>query len=99
MSGVPTTLTLFPIRVKKCRSVLQHNLKNKKIVLNQSLLSKKDVLDFEYESKSKVFYNMPPLDEREKDIYALNAFLVRLGFVRQQTAEETTKKNKLFGIF
>ena len=75
------------------------NLKNKKIVLNQSLLSKKDVLDFEYESKSKVFYNMPPLDEREKDIYALNAFLVRLGFVRQQTAEETTKKNKLFGIF
>ena len=42
---------------------------------------------------------MPPLDEREKDIYALNAFLVRLGFVRQQTAEETTKKNKLFGIF
>ena len=47
-------------------------LKDRKIVLNQSLLSKKDVLDFEYESKSKVFYNMPPLDEREKDIFALN---------------------------
>ena len=76
-----------------------NNLKNKKIVLNQSLLSKKDVLDFEYESKNKVFYNMPPLDEREKDIYALNAFLVRLGFVKQQTSEEQVKKNKLFGIF
>lgn len=74
-------------------------LKDKKIVLNQSLLSKKDVLDFEYESKSKVFYNMPPLDEREKDIFALNAFLVRLGFGRQQTSEETKKRNKLFGIF
>lgn len=74
-------------------------LKDKKIVLNQSLLSKKDVLDFEYESRRKVFYNMPPLDEREKDIFALNAFLVRLGFTRQQTSEEQTKKNKLFGIF
>lgn len=74
-------------------------LKDKKIVLNQSLLSKKDVLDFECESRSKIFYNMPPLDEREKDIYALNAFLVRLGFGRQQTSEESTKRNKLFGIF
>lgn len=74
-------------------------LKDKKIVLNQSLLSKKDVLDFEYESKRKVFYNMPPLDEREKDIFALNAFLVRLGFTKQQTSEEQTKRNKLFGIF
>ena len=74
-------------------------LKDKKIVLNQSLLGKKDVLDFEYESRRKVFYNMPPLDEREKDIYALNAFLVRLGFIKQQTSEEQTKKNKLFGIF
>ncbi len=74
-------------------------LKDKKIILNQSLLSKKDVLDFEYESKSKVFYNMPPLDEREKDIFTLNAFLVRLGFIKQQTSEEQVKRNKLFGIF
>ena len=70
-------------------------LKDKKVVLNQSLLSKKDVLDFEYESRSKVFYNMPPLDEREKDIFTLNAFLVRLGFTKQQTTEEQVKKNKL----
>lgn len=76
-----------------------NTLKDKKIVLNQSLLSKKDVLDFEYESKRKVFYNMPPLDEREKDIFALNAFLVRLGFTKQQASEEQTKRNKLFGIF
>lgn len=74
-------------------------LKNKKVILNQSLLGKKDVLDFEYESGCKVFYNMPPLDEREKDIFTLNAFLVRLGFTRQQTSEEQVKRNKLFGIF
>lgn len=73
-------------------------LKDKKVVLNQSLLSSKDVLDFEYESKMKVFYNMPPLDEREKDIQALNAFLVRLGFTRQKSNEQE-KKGKILGIF
>lgn len=56
------------------------DLKNKKIVLNKSLLSSKDVLDFEYESKLKVFYNLPPLDEREKNIQVLKTFLVKFGF-------------------
>lgn len=73
-------------------------LKNKKVVLNQSLLSAKDVLDFEYESKLKIFFNMPPLDEREKHIKILNVFLAKLGFDRQVT-EEDQKKNKILGIF
>lgn len=55
-------------------------IKDKKIILNQSLLSSKDVLDFEYEAKLKIFYNLPPLDEREKNIAALKTFLVKLGF-------------------
>lgn len=74
-------------------------LKNKKVVLNQSLLNSKDVLDFEYEAGFKVFYNMPPLDEREKSIHALNKFLVTLGFTKQSDAEEQTKKNKMLGLF
>ena len=73
-------------------------LKDKKVILNQSLLSSKDVLDFEYESGLKVFYNMPPLDERERSIYALNAFLVRLGFSKQKS-EEQEKKKSILGIF
>jgi len=64
------------------------NLKGKKVVLNQSVLNKKDVLDFEYEAGVKVFYNMPPLDEREKSIHTLNAFLSRLGFNKQQSEEQ-----------
>ena len=56
------------------------DLKDKKIILNQSLLSSKDVLDFEYEAKLKIYYNLPPLDEREKNISALKTFLVKLGF-------------------
>lgn len=59
-------------------------LKDKKVILNQSLLSSKDVLDFEYEAKVKVFYNLPPLDEREKRNKPLNEFLVKLGFDRQK---------------
>lgn len=75
------------------------NLDGKKVILNQSLLSSKDVLDFEYESKLKIFYNMPPLDEREKEIMALNRFLVRLGFDKQQIADEEEKKRSILGLF
>lgn len=71
--------------------------KGKKIVVNQSLLNQKDILDFEYESRSKVFFNMPPLDEREKNIYIVNVFLSKLGFDLQEDKEEEKKKKKLFG--
>ena len=74
------------------------NLKDKKVILNQSILSSKDVLDFEYEAGVKIFYNMPPLDEREKSIHSLNAFLCRLGFIKQENGEQE-KKNKLLGLF
>lgn len=73
-------------------------LKGKKIILNQSLLNPKDVLDFEYESGAKIFYNMPPLDEREKSIHALNVFLYKIGFTKQQSLEQD-KKFSLLGLF
>ena len=72
--------------------------KNEKLVINQSLLTPKDILDFEYESDLKVFFNMPPLDEREKSIFILNKFLTRLGF-NVDVEEEERKKHKLFGWF
>lgn len=72
------------------------NLRNEKVILNQSLLTPKDVLDFEYESGLKIFFNMPPLDEREKSIFILNKFLSRLGF-SVEVEEEEQKKHKLFG--
>lgn len=59
--------------------------KDKKVVLNQSLLNNKDVLDFEYESRLKIFYNMPPLNERDKSIPVLNSFLKKLGFDKQKS--------------
>ena len=73
-------------------------LKGKKIILNKSLLSSKDILEFEYESRSKIFYNLPPLDDRERSIQSINRFLSSLGFEIGED-EETTKRNKILGIF
>ncbi len=77
----PTTIKLNKLMMVTPQ-VLK-TLKDKKVILNQSLLSSKDVLDFEYESRLKIFYNMPPLDERETRNKMLNDFLVRLGFDMQ----------------
>lgn len=57
-------------------------LRNKKIVLNRSVLNDKDVEDFEKESGSKVFFNLPYLDDKLDNQPILNAFLSALGFSR-----------------
>lgn len=60
-------------------------LKNKKIVLNQSLLNGNEIANFEYEARVNVFYNLAPLNERSKSLPDLNKMLVKLGFNRQQS--------------
>ena len=54
--------------------------KNKKIILNQSLLDSNAVNAFEYESGLSIFYNLKPLNEREDNFDDLNKMLVKLGF-------------------
>lgn len=73
--------------------------KDKKIILNQSLLSSRDVLDFEYETNAKIFYNLPPLNDQENNNPALDSLLVSLGFVKQSSNMEEEKKKGLFGFF
>lgn len=73
-------------------------LKNKNVVLNQSLLNSKDVSDFEYESGLSIFYNIPPLDERKTDNQELNEFLIKLGFTKI-TSDNQEKKKSILGIF
>lgn len=55
------------------------SIQNKKVVLNQSLLKEKDVKDFEFESKLNIFYNLPPLDERDNNTILLD-LLKKMGF-------------------
>jgi len=49
-----------------------------KVVLNKSLLSSKDVSDFEYESHSKILFNMPPLNDREQNREQMQEFADKL---------------------
>ena len=51
---------------------------DKKIVLNKSLLSPKDVADFEYESHSKILFNIPPLNDRDTNDVTLLEFVEKL---------------------
>lgn len=72
-------------------------LKGKKIVLNRSVLDSKDVSDFEYESGSKVFYNLPYLDEKLDNNKKINEFLIALGFSR--LSESNNDSKGIFGKF
>lgn len=53
-------------------------LYGKHIVLNKSLLNPKDVTDFEYESHSKILFNIPPLNDRELNAEVLGEFVEKL---------------------
>lgn len=70
-------------------------LKGKKIILNQSLLSSNDIMDFEYEGRTKVFYNIPPLNDRERNS-VLHDFLAKMGLVAKTEEKE---EGKIFGLF
>ena len=62
--------------------ILVNKLKGKKIILNRSVLSQSDVADFEKESGSKVFYNMPNVDDKIDDNVVIKKLLKELGFTR-----------------
>ena len=89
----PSTIKLNKL-VKKDKDIFS-KLENKKIVLNQSLLLNNDVHDFENEAGVKVFYNMPPLDERKRNAI-IGDFLTKLG-IKNNT--EKNNSTKIFGLF
>lgn len=57
-------------------------LKNKKVILNKSLLSNKDVSDLSSEARIKFIYNMPPMNDRNLNNEYLDSLLATLGFVK-----------------
>lgn len=74
-----------------------NRIRNKNVILNKSLLSGKDIRDFEIESNIKIFYNMPPLDERQRNS-AINDFLTRVGII-SQTRNDSDSSGRVFGLF
>ena len=92
----PSMISLNKL-IKRNRNVFT-KMSGKKIVLNKSLLTNKDVNDFEFEAKTKVFYNLPPLDERKKN-NILGDFLGRLGLLEIKNNPDNGNNNKIFGLF
>lgn len=71
-------------------------LKNKKVVLNKSLLTQQDVRDFEYESGLNIIYNIPPLNERKHN-EIIGEFITKLGLVN--TKIKSGASGRVFGLF
>ena len=89
----PSTIKLNKL-IQKNRIIFS-NLVNKKIVLNNSLLLNNDVADFENEAKIRVFYNLPPLDERKRN-EIIKDFLMKLGLINNNS---NSNSSGIFGLF
>lgn len=83
--------------IRKDSSIFD-KLKGKKIILNRSILTEKDVSDFEYESNSKIFFNIPNLDDKKEYHKVLDDFLIEMGFTRFKPTNQPKSKN-IFSIF
>ena len=66
-------------RLLSIKPKILNELKGKKIILCPSMLTSKDVKDFEYESGLDVFYNMKPIDDHG-DSADIKELLVKLGY-------------------
>ena len=66
-------------------------------MLNKSILTSKDINDFEREANSKIFFSIPYLDDKKEHEPVLDDFLLALGFSRLNGSN--SNKAKLFNIF
>ncbi len=76
-------------------SLVLQKLKDKKVMLNKSLLTNKDVLELQKESGLKLFYSMPPLNDRKSN-EIIEDFLQTINLVKRR---ETDSEQKIFGLF
>lgn len=65
--------------LKKNRNAFNEH-KGDKVVLNMSFVNDQEVPDFEYETKLKIFDNLPPMNDRNRNLEEVNQLLMRLGF-------------------
>ena len=80
---------------KKDKNIID-KVKNGKIVLNRSSIKAEDLKNFEYETKFKVFFNMPNFDDRKDRTQVVDTLLNELGF-QKQNPESSGFFGSLFG--
>lgn len=71
-----------------------NDIKGKKVILNKSLLSESEIADFEVETRIKVYYNIPPLNDKKDNSDILSPLLEKLGYIKK--SEEKEKKKSIF---
>ena len=77
-------------------SLVLEKLRDKKVMLNKSLLTNRDVLDLQKESGLKFFYNMPPLNDR-KNNEIIEDFLQTINLVKRSSNDDSGQR--IFGLF
>lgn len=93
----PSTLKLNKLMTINPR--ILNELRDKKVVLNKSLLSEDDIADFEVESGIKVFFNMPPVNDKKDNSKKLSKLLGMLGYVKVVSTDDEEKDEKKKSIF
>ena len=72
----PSTIMINRL-LKRNRNALEL-LKDKKIILNKCMLSSEDIATFEFETKLKVYFSVPSLDDRQSSFEPLNNLISKL---------------------
>lgn len=96
------TLNLIEPGIIKLNKLIKRNykifekLKEDKIILNRSVLDFDDIKDFERESRSEIFYNLPNLDDKIKEDEIVVSFLKTIGFSR---FSEKKSNSGILGFF
>ena len=73
----PSTIKINKM-LRKNKNILEQ-LKNENVVLNKCVLSSEDIATFEFETKLKILYSIPPVDDRQNDIGEIRKFINKIG--------------------
>lgn len=90
----PSTIKLNTLMRKNRNAVAV--LKGKDVILNKSLLTQKEISEFEYESGIKILYNLPPLNDRKRNEVIVD-FLKKLRLINDNS--HNGGSGKIFGLF
>ena len=71
---------------------IREKIADGKIILNQSAIKDEELSNFEYETKFKVYYNMPVINDRAERLLVVDKLLLKLGFGKQGSTS-------FFGLF
>ena len=90
----PSTIKLNSL-IRRNRSVIG-TLKDKKVILNKSLLTQKEIAEFEYESGLSILYNIPPLNDRKRNEIIAD-FLRKINLLEKES--NNNGAGRIFGLF